>query len=88
MTIEYLNDETQVRASDGSLERIIPREEDPTEKSLLVLIEERAGRATPVVPADIVDPREGHSSKLDEADDGHDQCGLDRTMLRLGGNGF
>lgn len=87
MTTEELNDATQLRALDGSLERMVPREEDPTEKSLLTLIEERAGRmASEASPSALFSAN--RSSELDEADDVADQRGRDRTMMRLGGNGF
>ena len=88
MTIEFMNDATQLRASDGSLERMVTREEDPTEKSLLTLIEERAGRAAPTIPSGTRDSTEDQPSVLDQTDEADDQRGLDRTMMRLGGNGF
>ena len=87
MTTEELNDATQLRAFDGSLERMVHRDGDPTEKSLLTLIEERAGRAASEAPPTAAFSANG-SSELDEADDVADQRGLDRTMMRLGGNGF
>lgn len=88
MTTEYLNDATELRASDGPLERMAPRDEDPTEKSLLVLIEERAGRAASVVSTRADDSKADRLSVLDQTDEAEDQPGLDRTMMRLGGNGF
>ena len=88
MKTEYLNDETQVRASDGPLERLIHRDGDPTEKSLLTLIEERAGRAASATPADAGDSSAACSSQPLKAEDGPDQRDDDRTMMRLGGNGF
>ncbi len=88
MAIEYLNQANQVRVSDGPLERIVPRDEDPTEKSLLALLEERAGRAASVAPTDAGDLRADRLSALDQTDEADDQRGLERTMMRLGGNGF
>ena len=88
MKTEYLNDATQVRASDGSLERLIHLDGDPTEKSLLTLIEERAGRATPATPTGAGDSSAARSSEQREAEDVPDQRDDDRTMMRLGGNGF
>ena len=88
MTTEYMNDVTELRASDGPLERMVPRDEDPTEKSLLVLIEERAGRAAAVVSTGADDSKADRLSLLDQTDEAEDQPGLDRTMMRLGGNGF
>jgi hypothetical protein len=88
MAIDYSNHANQVRAADGPLERMVPRDEDPTEKSLLALIEERAGRAASVAPTDADESRAGRNSVLDQTDEAEDQPGLDRTMMRLGGNGF
>jgi hypothetical protein len=88
MKIEYLNDETQVRAPDGSLERSTHRDGDPTEKSLLTLIEERAGRAASATPTGAGDSSEACSSEQLKAEDVPDQSDDDRTMMRLGGNGF
>jgi len=88
MTTEYFDDATQVRASDGSLERLVLRDGDPTEKSLLTLIEEHAGKAASAASTSADVPRTGRSSGLDRAEDADDRRGLDRTMMRLGGNGF
>jgi len=88
MTTEYMNDVTELRASDGPLERMVPRDEDPTEKSLLTLIEERAGRAASATPTGAGDSNAACSSQQLEAEDGPDQRDDDRTMMRLGGNGF
>ena len=88
MTIEYSIHANQVRASDGPLERLVHRDGDPTEKSLLTLIEERAGKVAPTASTGIDEPKNGHSSRMDDADDVDGQCCLDRTMMRLGGNGF
>jgi hypothetical protein len=88
MTTEFFEDANQLRASDGPLERMTPRDEDPTEKSLLVLIEERASRKESERSTGAVDPSNGHPTKPDDTDASDDRCCLDRTMMRLGGNGF
>ncbi len=88
MTTENTHDATQLRTPDGPLERMVHRDSDPTEKSLLTLIEERAGKVASTASTGIDEPRNGHSLRMDDADDMDGERCLDRTMMRLGGNGF
>lgn len=79
------SDEEKHATAPGSLERATFPDEDPGEKSLLRLIEERAAG----------EPQNGASgdhgcSRLDALDDvdEEDRSRFDQLTLRLGGNGF
>ncbi len=85
-------DETITKArhetASGSLERIIFSDEDPAEKSLLTLIEERRTERSQGIPASASEISSSPlADPLDDTDEG-DQYRFDHLMMRLGGNGF
>lgn len=87
MTIEEEQADTRYATDSGSLERIRFPDEDPGERSLLSLIEERRTNGNQGSKTTVVDG--GRSSFIDPLDvEEADQPTLDRLMMRLGGNGF
>ncbi len=88
MTFEDEPAETRHATDSGPLERIVFPDEDPGERSLLSLIEERRTHGNQGPKTTVVDA--GASSFIDPLDDieKEDRPMLDRLMMRLGGNGF
>jgi hypothetical protein len=88
MTTEETHTEARHTTASGSLERITFSDEDPGEKSLLRLIEERSATGAPDTSGKTSDTREGPlADGFDDVEE-EDRPRLDHLMMRLGGNGF